>query len=161
VSKAEQPSQAGGAEAADDIAFESALKRLEELVRRLEQGNAPLDQSLAEYSEAVQLLRTCQVRLDQAQARIEVLSGIDADGNPVTRPLETAGDMSLEEKREARSSRRSAGTPPSGSAPATGNPATGNPATGNPATGNPATAATTPAKARRKSADVDDSGQLF
>lgn len=94
--------------ATPECTFEDALKRLEELVRRLEQGNVPLEQSLAEYSEAVQLLRVCQGKLDAAQCRIEVLSGFDADGQPVTRPLASDGEMTLDEKREARSSRRSA-----------------------------------------------------
>ena len=91
-----------------EYTFEDALKRLEELVRRLEQGNVPLEQSLAEYSEAVELLRVCQGKLDDAQCRIEVLSGFDADGQPITRPLSADGEMTLDEKREARSSRRSA-----------------------------------------------------
>ncbi len=91
-----------------DWPFEDALKRLEELVRRLEQGNVPLEQSLAEYAEAVELLRVCQGKLDSAQSRIEVLSGFNANGEPIVRPLNTSEDESLEEKREARSSRRSA-----------------------------------------------------
>ncbi len=64
-----------------DWPFEEALKRLEELVRRLEQGNVPLEQSLTEYAEAVELLRICQGKLDSAQSRIEVLSGFNADGD--------------------------------------------------------------------------------
>lgn len=91
-----------------DWPFEEALKRLEELVRRLEQGNVPLEQSLAEYAEAVELLRQCQGKLDSAQSRIEVLSGFNANGDPIVHPLNTAEDETLEEKREARSARRSA-----------------------------------------------------
>lgn len=92
-----------------DWPFEEALKRLEELVRRLEQGNVPLEQSLTEYAEAVELLRICQGKLDSAQSRIEVLSGFNADGEPIVRPLVSGGeDQTLEEKREARSSRRTA-----------------------------------------------------
>jgi exodeoxyribonuclease VII small subunit len=94
---------------AQEWSFEQALKRLEELVRRLEQGNIPLEQSLAEYSEAVELLRVCQAKLEAAQCRVEVLSGFDADGVAVSRPLSIEGDMTLDEKRDARSSRRSAG----------------------------------------------------
>lgn len=98
-----------------DLPFEDALKRLEELVRRLEQGNVPLEQSLTEYAEAVELLRVCQGKLESAQSRIEVLSGFNANGEPIVRPLATSEEQSLEEKRDSRSARRSAqggnGTP--------------------------------------------------
>ena len=99
---------AAQAESMAEWSFEQALKRLEELVRRLEQGNAPLEQSLTEYAEAVELIRVCQGKLDDAQGRIEVLSGFDADGEPIVRPLSAEGPMTLEQKRSARSSRRSA-----------------------------------------------------
>lgn len=94
-------------EGVENWSFEQALKRLEELVRRLEQGNAPLEASLTEYAEAVELLRVCQGKLDDAQERIEVLCGLDADGNPVSKPLGGDGQLSLEEKRSARGARRS------------------------------------------------------
>jgi hypothetical protein len=44
--------------------------------------------------------------LEAAQLRIEVLSGFDAEGNPVTQPLDEKV-MTLEEKADARSRRRS------------------------------------------------------
>lgn len=103
-----KPEDERPAEAADARSFESALKRLEELVRRLEQGNAPLEQSLKEYAEAVELLRVCQGKLDAAQCQIELLSGFDVHGQPVVRPLAADAEMTLDEKREARSARRSA-----------------------------------------------------
>ena len=104
--KSEKPAE--NRQSAAQWSFEQALKRLEELVRRLEQGNAPLEQSLTEYAEAVELLRICQGKLDDAQGRIEVLSGFDAEGEPIVRPLSSEVPMTLEEKRTARSSRRSA-----------------------------------------------------
>ena len=99
---------AASAQPTAEWSFEQALKRLEELVRRLEQGNAPLEQSLTEYAEAVELLRVCQGKLDDAQGRIEVLSGFNANGEPIVRPLSSEAPMTLEQKRSARSSRRSA-----------------------------------------------------
>lgn len=88
--------------------FEDAMKRLEDCVRRLEQGNLPLEESLEQYSIAVKLLATCQIQLEQAERRIELLTGVDAQGNPIKRSLEDHGDLSLEEKQAARSQRRSA-----------------------------------------------------
>jgi exodeoxyribonuclease VII small subunit len=106
--------QPADAPTATEWSFEQALKRLEELVRRLEQGNAPLEQSLTEYAEAVELLRVCQGKLDDAQGRIEVLSGFDSNGQPIVRPLSSEASTTLEEKRSARSSRRSANPEPRG-----------------------------------------------
>jgi exodeoxyribonuclease VII small subunit len=53
--------------------FEEALKALEEVVHRLESGDAPLDESIALYEKGQQLRGLCQARLDAAQARIEAI----------------------------------------------------------------------------------------
>jgi exodeoxyribonuclease VII small subunit len=70
--------------------FETALARLEEIVRTLEEGDLPLETSLRLFEEGVGLTRQCAARLDEAQRRIEVL-GRGSDGSPALRPLE-AGD---------------------------------------------------------------------
>jgi exodeoxyribonuclease VII, small subunit len=62
--------------------FESSLANLEKIVRRLEEGDMPLEESLKLFEEGVRLSRECQERLNQAERRIEVLLR-DADGNPV------------------------------------------------------------------------------
>ena len=90
------------------IKFEDALRALEEKVRRLEQGSLPLEESLQQYGEAVKLISVCQSQLEHAQQRVELLSGVDAQGNPITRSLENTSGQSLEEKQSARSRRRSA-----------------------------------------------------
>ena len=64
-----------------DLSFEAALKRLEEIVRTLEQGEAPLDQSIELYQEGDKLKRHCEARLKAAQARIEQIA-FGADGKP-------------------------------------------------------------------------------
>jgi len=68
--------------------FEEALKRLEEIVRELEDGNVGLNEALAGYEEGVKQLRRCYDLLKHAERRIELLSGVDAEGNPIVRPLE-------------------------------------------------------------------------
>src|SRR5690242_3062647 len=65
----------------DQLSFEDALKRLEEIVRTLEKGEAPLDQSIELYQEGDRLRRHCEARLKDAQARIEQIA-IGADGKP-------------------------------------------------------------------------------
>jgi len=54
----------------EQLSFEDALKRLEEIVRTLEKGEAPLDQSIELYQEGDRLRRHCEARLKDAQARI-------------------------------------------------------------------------------------------
>ena len=72
------------ASAADDVSqlsFEAALQRLEEIVRTLEKGEAPLDQSIGLYQEGERLKRHCEARLKDAQARIDQIA-LGSDGEP-------------------------------------------------------------------------------
>ena len=66
---------------APDIAgmsFEQALKSLEDVVRQLESGEVPLEESIGLYERGETLRRHCQARLDAAQARIEkIVAGPD------------------------------------------------------------------------------------
>ncbi|WP_340313005.1 exodeoxyribonuclease VII small subunit [Rhizorhabdus argentea] len=64
-----------------DLSFEDALKQLETIVRQLESGDVPLDQSIELYAKGDALKRQCEARLKAAQARIEKIS-IGADGTP-------------------------------------------------------------------------------
>ena len=68
-------------DAAAELSFEAALQRLEEIVRTLERGEAPLDQSIELYQEGDKLKRHCEARLKAAQARIEQIA-FGADGKP-------------------------------------------------------------------------------
>ena len=61
-----------------DMTFEDALRSLEDVVRRLESGEVPLDQSIELYERGEALRAHCQGRLDSAQARIEkIVAGPD------------------------------------------------------------------------------------
>ncbi|MGY6551775.1 MAG: exodeoxyribonuclease VII small subunit [Erythrobacter sp.] len=53
------------------MSFEEALAALEEIVKRLERGDVPLDESISLYEQGEKLRTACQNRLDAAQARIE------------------------------------------------------------------------------------------
>jgi exodeoxyribonuclease VII small subunit len=59
--------------------FEASLRRLEEIVAALEEGDRPLEESLRLFEEGVGLTRRCAARLDEAERRIEIL-GRGADG---------------------------------------------------------------------------------
>ena len=54
-----------------ELNFEDALKRLEAIVRQLEAGDVPLEQSIELYAEGDRLRAQCETRLKAAQARIE------------------------------------------------------------------------------------------
>ena len=54
--------------------FEGAIAELESIVKRLEEGDLPLEASLALYERGVQLSRFCHARLEAAEHRIEVLT---------------------------------------------------------------------------------------
>jgi exodeoxyribonuclease VII small subunit len=54
--------------------FEAAIAELESVVKKLEDGEMSLEQSLALYERGVQLSRFCHARLEEAERRIEILS---------------------------------------------------------------------------------------
>ena len=64
----------------ETISFENALLRLEEILRVLEKGSAPLDDSLKMFEEGVNLVRLCNNKLDNAEQKIKILIK-NQDGN--------------------------------------------------------------------------------
>lgn len=88
--------------------FEQSLARLEQIVQQLEDGRTDLGSSLAAYEEGVKLLRQCHGLLERAERRIEILSGVDAQGRPVTEKFDDESTLSLAESAQPRSKRRSA-----------------------------------------------------
>ncbi len=88
--------------AAKNQTFESSLKELEKIVRGLEEGDLPLEESLKLFEDGVRLSRECQERLNQAERRIEVLLK-DSDGNPV---LQATQPEDLREERQPKIKRR-------------------------------------------------------
>lgn len=82
--------------------FETSLKELEKIVRRLEEGDSSLEESLKLFEDGVKLSRECQERLNQAERRIEVLLK-DENGNPFLQPIEAED---LREDREPKIKKR-------------------------------------------------------
>jgi exodeoxyribonuclease VII small subunit len=82
------------------------MERLEDIVRDLEDGDLGLDQSLQRYEEGVKYLKICHQKLKDTELKIELLTGLDAEGNPVTAPFADPAST-LEEKQQTRSKRRS------------------------------------------------------
>jgi len=59
--------------AMDELSFEEAYARLEEVLSRLQMGNMSLDDSLAAFEEGMALAARCQTLLDAAELRVEQL----------------------------------------------------------------------------------------
>lgn len=62
-----------GPDALDELSFEEAYERLEEVLVRLQMGNLRLDESLAAYGDGMALAAHCQALLDAAELRVETL----------------------------------------------------------------------------------------
>ena len=62
--------------------FEAAMRGLEEIVERLEQGDLALEESLAAFERGVMLTRTCQVALKEAEQKVEILMKKAGDAAP-------------------------------------------------------------------------------
>ena len=58
----------------DELTFEAAQRELEEIVERLERGDAPLDETLRLWERGEELYRFCAAKLDAAHGRIEELA---------------------------------------------------------------------------------------
>ena len=54
--------------------FEAAIAELESIVKKLEEGDLPLEKSLELYERGVHLSRFCHARLEEAERRIEILT---------------------------------------------------------------------------------------
>lgn len=57
-----------------NLPFEDALARLEEIIERMEQRDAGLEESLQGYEQGVRLIRRCREVLKQAESRVEELN---------------------------------------------------------------------------------------
>jgi exodeoxyribonuclease VII small subunit len=64
--------------------FEKKLGRLEEIVQKMERGELALEDSLKLFEEGVKLSRECHTRLNEAEAKVKKLVGMDPQGNPIT-----------------------------------------------------------------------------
>jgi exodeoxyribonuclease VII small subunit len=82
--------------------FESSLGELEKIVRKLEDGDLSLEESLKLFEDGVRLSRECQERLNAAERRIEILLK-DEKGNPILQEIN--GDQP-NEPREPKIKRR-------------------------------------------------------
>lgn len=88
MAKKKPGDSAGPSSDVDAIDFEDALAQVEQIVAKLETGDLGLTDSLGQYEVGVRRLKQCHAMLASAEQRVSVLAGFDADGNPVTQPLD-------------------------------------------------------------------------
>jgi exodeoxyribonuclease VII small subunit len=81
----------------DSFSFEQAYERLEQILEKMNEGKASLDESLKLYEEADRLITTCTRRLNEAEQKIEILvknrAGevvLNEQNQPVTQPFNPA-----------------------------------------------------------------------
>ena len=68
--------------------FEASLAEVERIVADLEGGNLGLTESLQQYETGIKRLKRCHTLLDAVEQKVSLLSGFDADGNPITEPVD-------------------------------------------------------------------------
>jgi exodeoxyribonuclease VII small subunit len=67
------------------VPFEESLAELEQLVERMEQGNLALEESLKLFERGVQLTRTCQKALKEAEQKVQIL--LETNAEPTLQPF--------------------------------------------------------------------------
>ena len=69
--------------------FEESMARLEQIVRAMERGDAPLEESLKLVQEGTELVRSCGKLLEEAQLQVKKIMTA-ADGSPVEEEFDDA-----------------------------------------------------------------------
>jgi exodeoxyribonuclease VII small subunit len=80
-----KPRESAG-ESGDELSFEAAMKRLEEVVGELESGRLSLEDSLSRFEEGMRLSKLCQEKLRSVELKIEKL--VAENGRTTTGPLD-------------------------------------------------------------------------
>jgi exodeoxyribonuclease VII small subunit len=73
--------------------FEESLSELQQIAHDLEEGSLGLEESLRRFERGITLLRLCYRTLEQAEQRIEILTGLDASGNAATAPFDASATV--------------------------------------------------------------------
>ncbi len=77
----------GEAAKVEELSFEAALAELETIIRDMESGKSPLEESITAYERGIALKKHCDAKLKEAQAKIDKIT-IDQNGTVGTEPLD-------------------------------------------------------------------------
>ena len=82
--------------------FEDSLAELQQIVQSLEDGSQGLEESLQQFERGIGLLRSCYALLESAEQKIEILTGFDAEGKPLTEAFDASSTLSTSEGASRR-----------------------------------------------------------
>lgn len=86
----------------EELSFEDAMQRLDEIVGAMETDRMPLEEMICSYEEGITLLKNCRQRLENARRRVEIISADLDAGKASTAPFDATAD----EEEDASSSTR-------------------------------------------------------
>ena len=72
--------------------FEANMQRLEQIVRAMERGDVPLEESLKLFQEGTELVRTCNQLLENAQLQVKKIV-TNPDGTPAEEDFNDGNDL--------------------------------------------------------------------
>lgn len=93
----------------DELSFEDAMERLEEIVSAMEGERMPLEDMVQSYAEGARLLKQCRSRIDTARQRVELITA-DLDGTATRATLSTFDEATAEAAAESTAKPRSGNT---------------------------------------------------
>ena len=83
----------GATKKQDEVSFEEAMERLEEIVSSMEGERLPLEDMVQSYEEGAKLLRVCRERIDVARQRVDLITAnLDGGGKATLAPFDPASD---------------------------------------------------------------------
>lgn len=68
--------------------FEKNIDRLEEIIKKMEDGKLSLNEGLKLFEEGIRLSRVCHAELNEAEQKVKLLLKIGESGNPITQDFE-------------------------------------------------------------------------
>ena len=86
-----------------EMKFEDALKRLEKIVKELENGDLSLDDALGKYEEGIKLSKLCSKKLEAAKKKVEIL--LKSEDGTVLSPFDESAaeeDVKAQEPKKKR-----------------------------------------------------------
>jgi exodeoxyribonuclease VII small subunit len=105
--------------------FEEAMSQLEAIVHQLEEGQIGLAESLDCYERGVRLLKQCYQLLEATERRIELLAGVDAQGNPILKEFDDEATLQRQTRGSGNRRRPARKPPPDQSPPQSDEPSFG------------------------------------
>ncbi|MBT4863749.1 MAG: exodeoxyribonuclease VII small subunit [Planctomycetaceae bacterium] len=97
--------QPGADETSPEPSFEQALTELQQIVDDLEAGQIGLDESMQRFEQGIALLRNCYGTLEKAEQKIEILTGTDEAGRPLTEPFDATSTVQQKKTSAGRRKR--------------------------------------------------------